>query len=68
MPREAVEPSILPVRVIEAEADRRCHEPSGSASSPIQVLLPGGRRIAVGAEFDPDTLHRVIAALEALGC
>jgi transposase-like protein len=66
--REPEAPCFLPVRIIEAEPDRRYHDPSGSVSSPIQVLLTGGRRIAVGADFDPETLRRVIATLEAPGC
>ncbi|QDV34416.1 IS66 family insertion sequence element accessory protein TnpA [Tautonia plasticadhaerens] len=67
-PREPGGPCFLPVRVIEAEADRRSHEPSDGAASPIQILLTGGRRIAVGADFDPDILRRVVATLEAPGC
>jgi hypothetical protein len=61
-------PGFLPVHIIEAGADGRSDDPSRDASSPIQVLLPGGRRIAVGAEFDPETLRRVIAALEVPRC
>ena len=61
-------PRFLPVRVIEVEADRQADEPSPDASVPIQILLRGGRRIAVGADFDPETLRRVIATLEVPGC
>jgi hypothetical protein len=58
----------LPVRVVGAGADHSPGGVPGDAMSPIQVLLAGGRRVAVGAGFDPDTLHGVVAALEALGC
>jgi hypothetical protein len=57
------------VRLIGAEAGRPSHDPSDGVSSPIQVLLTGGRRIAVGAGFDPEILRRVVAAaLEGPGC
>ena len=67
-PREPEPHRFLPVRVIEAGADCRSDDPSRDASSPIQLLLPGGRRIAVGVDFDPVTLRRVVATLEAPGC
>jgi hypothetical protein len=35
-----------------------------SMSSPLTVLLPGGRRIEVNHGFDADTLRKLIAALE----
>jgi hypothetical protein len=35
-----------------------------SMSSPLTVLLPGGRRIEVNHGFDAGTLRKLIAALE----
>ena len=58
----------LPVRVIEAEPAREAEGPSRDASSPIQILLNGGRRIAVPPGFDAETLLRVVHLLESPGC
>ena len=33
-------------------------------ADPLALILPGGRRIAVGKGFDPDTLRRLIQAIE----
>ena len=41
--------------------------PRGVAA-PIQVLLGGGRSVAVGPGFDADVLRRVVVALELPGC
>ncbi len=58
----------LPVRIVDPHVDREPdHQPPGSPS-PIQVLLSGGRRIAVGTGFDPDVLRQVVLALELPGC
>jgi hypothetical protein len=53
-------PAFLPVRFAEMIAPRRDRE----ASTAIEVILAGGRRIAVGPGFDPETLRQVVAALE----
>lgn len=58
----------LPVRIVEPHVAR---EPDSSPllSPPsIQILLGGGRRVAVGAGFDPEVLRRVVVALELPGC
>lgn len=34
----------------------------------VEVVLTGGRRVRVDAQFDTPTLVRVVAALESLGC
>jgi hypothetical protein len=39
--------------------------PTPSSEPSLQVVLGVGRRIAVGPGFDPDTLRRLIDALEA---
>ena len=33
-------------------------------ADPLAIILPGGRRIAVGEGFDPETLRRLIDAIE----
>jgi hypothetical protein len=58
----------LPVRVVETPADGDPERPHPGSPPPIQVLLGGGRRIAVGPGFDPDVLRRVVAALELPRC
>ncbi len=58
----------LPVRIVETAADREPDCPPPGSPSPIQILLDGGRRIAVGSGFDPDVLRRVVLALESPGC
>ncbi len=58
----------LPVRIVEPHVVGE-PDPSPPGSPPsIQVLLGGGRRVAVGAGFDPDVLRRVVIALEQPGC
>lgn len=57
----------LPVRIVEA-ADSGSDRSIAGSTFPIQVLLGGGRRVAVGPGFDPDVLRRVVAALELPGC
>ena len=54
--RPAAIPSFAPV-VIEARA-------VGSASGcPIEIVLPGGQAVRVGAGFDAETLRRVLAVM-----
>jgi hypothetical protein len=33
-------------------------------ADPLAIILPGGRRIVVGKGFDPETLRRLIDAIE----
>jgi hypothetical protein len=54
----------LPVRIVETLADREPQRPLAVSPPPIQVLLGGGWRIAVGPGFNPDVLRRMVAALE----
>ncbi len=58
----------LPVRIVETAADPEPDRPIAGSAPPIQVLLGGGLRVAVGAGFDPDVLRRVVVALESPGC
>jgi hypothetical protein len=53
----------VPVRVLEAEP-----EWEGAGRSGIEVVIGAGRRIAVGAGFDAETLLRVVAVLEGRPC
>jgi hypothetical protein len=54
-------PAFLPVRL--AGTDSPSHPPVDLAA--IEVVLSRGRRVAVGPGFDPETLRRVVAALES---
>jgi hypothetical protein len=58
----------LPVRIVEPQAVREPDRPLPVSPSSIQVLLGGGRSIAVGPGFDADVLRRVVVALELPGC
>ncbi len=49
----------LPV-ALEPDADL----PPVPPADPLAIILPGGRRIAVGEGFDPETLRRLIDAIE----
>jgi hypothetical protein len=62
---EASPPSVafLPVRFAEDVVPRR---PADHAA--IEVILGGGRRVAVGPGFDEETLRRVVIALESGPC
>lgn len=53
-------PAFLPVRF--AAIIPPVNEPTSHPA--LEVVLGGGRRIAVGPGFDPETLRRVVAALE----
>jgi hypothetical protein len=55
--------AFLPVRVIGAEPE---HE--GTGRSGVEIVLGVGRRVVIGARFDPETLRRVIAVLEDRPC
>lgn len=74
MPPAALKPPMpeatrfLPVRIIEDDTDRFAVDRSRDAPPPIQVILDGGHRIAVGPGFAPDVLRRVVVALEVPGC
>jgi hypothetical protein len=57
-------PAFLPVRFAEATAASR--PPADRAA--IEVVLGGGRRVAVGPQFDEETLRRVVVALESGPC
>ncbi len=52
-------PSFAPV-VIEAATV------TSSGSSPIEIVLPGGGSVRVGAGFDTETLRRVLAVMSVV--
>jgi len=62
--RVAETPRFLPVAVLGSTAAN----PSQAVSATIEVVLPGGPRIAVTPGFDAETLRRVVAALEDRPC
>jgi hypothetical protein len=51
-------PAFLPIRIADG----------GPTSTGVEVVLGPGRRIVVGAGFDPETLRRVVAGLEGRPC
>ena len=55
--------AFLPVQVIDAEPGRE-----GSDRSGVEVVIGQGRRVAVKAGFDAETLRRVVAVLEGQPC
>jgi hypothetical protein len=56
-------PQFLPVRLIATANEAPQH-----AHRSIEILLEGGRRVAVTPGFDADTLRRVVDALESPSC
>jgi hypothetical protein len=61
----SVGPSFLPVRIVPS---RGTVAGPVDAASGIEIVLGGGRRIRVGATFDPAVLTRVLAVLEHGPC
>ena len=54
--------TLVPLKVVATSA---C---VGAEGRSMEVRLNGDRRIVVGADFDEAALHRLIGALERLGC
>lgn len=61
----SVAPSFLPVRIVPS---RGTVAGPVEAASGIEIVLGGGRRIRVGATFDPAVLTRVLEVLEHGSC
>jgi len=60
--RDPPAPAFVPVTVLpEPPAPTT---PDAAASSGLELLLPGGRVLRVGAAFDAPTLRRLLACLE----
>jgi len=62
-PAVPADPHFLPVAILP--------DPTPSITDPpahLELILPNGRRIAVAAGFDPQTLRRLIAAVEGPPC
>jgi hypothetical protein len=49
-------PAFVPVEVV--------HSPAAAPTERLEVVLPGGARLHVPAQFDPTALAQVIAVLE----
>jgi hypothetical protein len=62
-PLPAPSPAFLPICIAEVTAD-----PPVPVRTGVEVVLAAGRRIVVGAGFDPETLRRVVAVLEGRPC
>jgi transposase len=54
---------LLPVRVADAEAPAAARVTASSSAGPMEIMLPGGERIIVGADVDATALARVVRAL-----
>ena len=61
-------PAFLAVRVVGDDRPAPASAPHPSPGGPVEVILAGGRRIAVPLGFDAETLLRVIVALESPRC
>ena len=62
-PATPADPHFLPVTILT--------DPTPASSDPpthLELILKNGRRIAVAAGFDPQTLRRLIAAVEGTPC
>ncbi|WP_158633766.1 IS66 family insertion sequence element accessory protein TnpA [Tautonia sociabilis] len=55
-------PRLVPVTLV---ADTTAPEPASAAADSLVLILDGRRRIAVAPGFDPETLRRLLDALEA---
>src|SRR5271156_2272692 len=55
--------AFLPIRITEVSAVSAVPDRTG-----VEIVLGAGRRIVVGAGFDPETLRRVFAVLEDRPC
>ena len=66
----AVHPLFAEVAVSSPEpVSAECVSPeSASSESVAEVVLRGGRRLEVGADFDEGALRRLVALLESLPC
>ena len=64
--------SRLPAQLVFAEVVVVSAQPvspeSVSSESVAEVVLRGGRRLEVGADFDAEALRRLVALLESLPC
>jgi hypothetical protein len=56
-------PAFLPVTLL-ADPPR----PETTPLRPLELILPGGRRVAVAPGFDADTLRRLLSVLEGPPC
>ena len=54
-----------PPTVQFVEVQRGSHIDTGGSPAVYEVLLPQGRAIRVGPQFDPDVLKQLIATVEA---
>jgi hypothetical protein len=55
--------AVVPVRLMEVEPERPALGQSG-----VEIVIGRGRRVAVAAGFDAETLRRVVAVLEGRMC
>jgi hypothetical protein len=55
---------VAPTRFLPVTVEPAGELPPVPPADPLAILLPGGRRIVVGKGFDPETLRRLIDAIE----
>ena len=60
--RDPPAPAFVPVTLLPEPTARLT--PDAAASTGLELLLPGGRVLRVGAAFDEPTLRRLLAVLE----
>lgn len=53
--KDTPRPVLVPVSLVESEVS--------SAPAPLELLLAGGHRLRIPADFDPEFLRRVVGAL-----
>jgi hypothetical protein len=62
--RKRDEVPLAPTRFLPVALEPAGELPPVPPADPLAVILPGGRRIVVGKGFDPETLRRLIEAIE----
>jgi hypothetical protein len=62
-------PRFLPIRVVPPrKLEGRSSEPAELPTEVYELVLRGGHRLRVPADFDPAVLHRLILTVEATSC
>jgi hypothetical protein len=56
--------ALAPTRFLPVTLEPDGELPLVPPADPLVIILPGGRRVVVGKGFDPETLRRLIDAIE----
>src|SRR5580698_786779 len=62
--REGDSVPLEPTRFLPVTLEPDGDLPPAPPADPLAIILPGGRRVAVGEGFDPQALRRLIDAIE----